>query len=422
MKNRKSFLVCCVLLALIIATSALFGCTPTTPADTTPSTPADTTPSTPSDEVKTLRIGALFSMTGMFSVREIPDYNETIIMADMINEDGGITVQGQKYNIEIVVEDCKTTMDGVTAAATKLIFDDGIKFTLGPTAFFSAAAGPICDPNEVLRCVTWCVHTPGEIDSSTPYAFLASNASIIHSTALVNFMKENYPDVKKVALATVEDGAQGFVGPLATDLLERNGIEVVGDMIIWPNEMQDMSPVVAKVNAITDADALFVQNGLGPHFGGIVKGLYETGNNIPVFGSLPTLLNEVVSIAGEEASQNVVTVAYSLDAPGLPPVAKELIERTYAEYGDDYPLLLTGADSLYVLCQMIEKADSLDPTVVKQTWESTDTIDTIFGEACISGDETFGLHHHVVPAPQGIQYMDENGNIKGILVNVGCIP
>ena len=125
MKNRKTFLVCCVLLVLIITTSVLFGCTSSTPA-TTPSTPS-TTPSTPSGEAKTLQIGALLSVTGFFSSREVPDYNELLILVDMINADGGITINGQKYNIEIVLEDCKSTMDGVTAAANKLVFDKNIK-------------------------------------------------------------------------------------------------------------------------------------------------------------------------------------------------------------------------------------------------------------------------------------------------------
>jgi ABC-type branched-subunit amino acid transport system substrate-binding protein len=416
MKSKKSILVFSIVLILVLATSLIIGCK--APETTPPPSGGEQ----PTAEVKTLPIGALFSVTGFFSVREVPDYNQTLIMADYINENGGITVKGQKYNVEIVLEDCKTSMDGVTAAANKLVFDKGIKFTLGPTAFFAAAAGPVCDPNKVLRCITWCVHTPGELDSSTPYAFLASNASAIYSTALVNYVREHFPNVKKVAVVTVDDGAIPYVIPIAEDLLNRNGIQIVGDVISYPNEMQDMSPIVAKVNAIKDADAMYMQNGLGPHFGGIVKGLYETGNHMPIFGALPTLLNEVVAIAGKEASQNVITTAYTPTDPALPAVAQEIIKRTFAKYGNDYPLLLTGADSLWVLKEMIEKADSLDPEVVKATWESSDKAQTIFGEACVCGDKTFGIHHHVVAAPQGLQFMDKDGNIMGALVDVGCIP
>jgi branched-chain amino acid transport system substrate-binding protein len=418
MKNRKSFVVCCFLLVLIMATTIILGCTPQSGSI---EKPVDNTSSSTEAE-NILKIGALFSITGTFSVREVPDYNQTVIMAEIINENGGVTVDGKQYKIEIVEEDCKTTMDGVTAAATKLVYDEGIKFIIGPTAFFAAAASPICDSNKVLRCITWGVHTPGELDETTPYSFLASNASVIEATGFVEFIKEYYPDVKKVALVTVDDGGVPYVVPLTQEVLNRNGIEVVGDVIAYPNDMQDMSPVVAKINALKEADAVFQQNGLGPNFGGIVKGLREVGFNKPIFGSLPTLLNEVIAIAGKDAVKDVVTNAVTPTDPNLPDIAKEVISRTYAEYGEDYPLLLTGADSLWVLTQAIEKANSLDPEKVKAAWEASDTLDTIFGPACVSGDETFGQPHHVVPPPQGMQYLDEDGNIAGFLINVGCIP
>jgi branched-chain amino acid transport system substrate-binding protein len=416
MKNRKSFLVCCIVLILVLATSFILGCKP---ADTTPTTPVG--PTTPG-EVKTLEIGALFSVTGMFSVREIPDYNEAEICADIINENGGITVNGQKYNVELVLEDCKTTMDGVTAAANRLVYDKGIKFTLGPTAFFAAAAGPVCDPNEVLRVITWSVHTPGELDSTTPYAFLASNASILHGTAGVLYLKENYPDVKKVALVTVDDGAVPYIVPLITKVLNNNGIEVVGDVISYPNEMQDFSPIVAKLNSNTEADAIFMQNGLGPQFGAIVKGLRELGNTKPYVGSNPTLMSEVIAIAGADACVDVFSTAYSPDEPKLTPTCKEIIKRAQAKYGADYPLLLTGANCLWVLAEVIEGAQSLDPKVVKEYWESLETVDTLFGPACVCGDETFGIANHVVASPQGIQIIKDGVPTSGGLIDVGCIP
>ena len=116
------------------------------------------------------------------------------------------------------------------------------------------------------------------------------------------------------------------------------------------------------------------------------------------------------------------TTAYTPDDPQLPAIAKEIIKRTYDKYGTDYPLLLTGANSLWVLKQVIEKAQSLDTTVVKKKWGSLDTVDTIFGPACVCGDETFGIKHHVVASPQGIQLLREDGTLYSELVDVGCIP
>ena len=189
MKSKKAIVIFSVILIMVLVVSIIGGCS--TPTQTT--TPS--TPSTPTEGAKTLQIGALLSMTGFFSVREIPDYNELLICVDIINENGGITVNGQKYNIEIVVEDCKSTMDGVTAAATKLVLDRNIRLIVGPTAFFAAASSPVCDPNKALRSLSWCTNSPGEVDETTPYAFLGCNASIAEAMAGSKFLKQAYPDV-----------------------------------------------------------------------------------------------------------------------------------------------------------------------------------------------------------------------------------
>lgn len=373
-------------------------------------------------DVKTLRIGMLLSVTGFFTVREVPDMNQTKFAADMINEQGGITVKGEKYRVELIVEDCKSAMDGVTAAANRLVYDKKVKFIIGPTAFFAAAAGPVCDPNKVLRVITWCVNTPGEVDGSTPYAFLGGNGSVLTSTAATKYLKQTYPNVKKVAIVTPDDGAVPYVIPIAKKLLAAQGISVVGDIIPYPVIMQDYSPIVAKLNAIKEADAIFMQNGLVPHMGAIVKGLREAGNYKPYAASLPARIGQVMTIAGEEAMKDIFTIAYTPNDPNMPPVAKEIINRTVAEFGAGYQLEMSGPNCLWILKGVIEAAQSLDPTVVKEKWESMDQIETIFGPAKICGDKTFGIKHHVVASPQPIQILKDGVESCAGWVDLGVIP
>lgn len=373
-------------------------------------------------EENTLRIGMPLSVTGFFSVREVPDMNQTKFAADMINEQGGITVRGKKYRVELILEDCKSTMDGVTASLNKLVYDKKIKFIIGPTAFFAAAAGPVCDPNKVLRVITWCVNTPAEVDSSTPYAFLGGNGSVLTSVAATKFLKKKFPNVKKVAIVTPDDGAVPYVTPIAKKLLAAQGISVVGDVIAYPNEMQDFSPIAAKLNAIKEADAIFMQNGLVPHMGGIIKGLRELGNHKPYAGSLPARIGQVTTIAGTNAMKDVFSIAYTPNDPDMPPVAKEIIKRVVDKYGPGYQLEMSGPNCLWILKEVIEAAQSLDPTVVKRKWESMDEVDTIFGPAKICGDETFGIKHHVVASPQPIQMLKDGGEVSAGWIDLGVIP
>ena len=100
MKLKKSTLLCSILVIMLLSTTPLYA--------------------KRAGGEDTLLIGGLFSVTGFFSVREIPDFNQIKICADIINERGGVNIKGKKYKIELVLEDCKTSMDGTTSAANRL--------------------------------------------------------------------------------------------------------------------------------------------------------------------------------------------------------------------------------------------------------------------------------------------------------------
>jgi branched-chain amino acid transport system substrate-binding protein len=259
------------------------------------------------------------------------------------------------------------------------------------------------------------------VDASTPYAFLAGNGSVLTTSAAAKFLKEAYPDVKKVAIVTPDDGAPPFVIPIAKNLLAAQGISVVGDPVIYPNEMQDFSAIVAKLNAIEEADAIFMQNGLVPAMGAIVKGLRESGNYKPYAGSLPARIGQVMTIAGEEAMKDVFSIAYTPGDPNMPPIAKEIVDRTTAKYGADYQLEMSAPNCLWVIKDGIEAAQSLDPTVVKGKLEKMNEVQTIFGPAKMCGEQSFGIKH-VVASPQPIQILKDGVETPAGWVNIGVIP
>jgi len=372
-------------------------------------------------EEKTLRVGMILGITGFFSVREVPDMNQGQACADMINEQGGITVNGDKYMVELVVADTKSTFDGVTAAANKLVYDEGIDLIIGPTAFFAPAAGAVCDPEKVLRMNTWVVNTPGEMDASTPYSFMAGNGSLLTTSAAAKYLKTNYPNVKTVVIVTPDDGAPPYVIPIATEILAAEGISVVGDPVIYPNETQDFSAYVAKLNAVKEADAIFMQNGLVFQMGPLVKGLRESGNYKPYAGSLPARISQVMTIAGEAAMQDVFSIALTPGDPNMPPIAKKIISRVTAEYGADYQLEMTVPNCLWVLKEGIEAAQSLDPTVIRDTLESMDEVETIWGSAKICGEQTLGIKH-VIASPQTVQILKDGVETSAGWIDLGFIP
>lgn len=402
--KKKSLLICSLGLVILLVALSVIGC-----------------PGTQPGEEKTLRVGLILGITGFFSVREVPDLNQGIVCKDMINEQGGITVNGDNYTVEFVVADTKSTFDGVTAAANKLVYDEGIDIIIGPTAFFAPAAGAVCDPEQVLRLNTWVVNTPGEVDETTPYSFFAGNGSLLTTAAAAKYLSANYPEVKTVSIVTPDDGAPPYVIPIATDILAAEGISVVGDPVIYPNETQDFSTYVAKLNAIEEADAIFMQNGLVFQMGPLVKGLRESGNYKPYAGSLPARISQVMTIAGEEAMQDVFSIALTPGDPGMDPIASEIIDRVIAEHGADYQLEMTVPNCLWILKEAIEAAQSTDPMTIKDQLESMDEIETIWGTAKICGEQTLGIKH-VIASPQAVQVLENGVETSAGWIDLGYIP
>ena len=370
-------------------------------------------------KAKTLKIGYLLCLSGWFSMYDSVEARYLKAFAQMINEWGGLTIQGEKYNIELVGEDGKSSLDGNTAAATKLVFDHKVKFVIGPSAFFGPGSSPVFEPNKVLHVSCYITNQPGELDASTPYGFLGYNSTIGTTIVAIKAMKKEYPGVKKVSIVSPDDGAIPYLIPKVKNLLKKNGITTVGNVVAFPNQMEDVSPIAAKVNAIKDVDAVFYVNGSTVDIANIAKALRALGNNKPIVGNGLYRGEDFISVCGEEAADNIITVGMTAYAKNNPPVFDKLFEKA----GKEYPIQYDTPNSLWVLAQVIEAANSIDPAVVKAKWESMDKVDTLFGPGIICGDEMYApLKHHAVSQPQQYTKLVKGKSVFGGWIDVGPIP
>ncbi|MGA2108813.1 MAG: ABC transporter substrate-binding protein [Syntrophorhabdales bacterium] len=349
------------------------------------------------DQAKTLRIGSLKALTGFDSFLDAPDSSDVKLLASMINEKGGITIKGQRYNIEIVDEDIKSTLEGTTAAATKLVFEKKVKFVTGPAGWFAPAASAVFNPNKVMYSIEWSTGQPSELG---PYGFLGGCGSINNAIIALNAAKKEFPNVKKLAIMTADDGSAPYLTAAVKKLLPRYGFAMVGDVVAYSNELQDMSPIAAKLNGMKDADAIFSMATAPPHFANALKGLRELGNTKPWIACTIIEPKDLITIAGKMGATNVTTMANEPGAPGNPPLYEEIYKRRTGAR-QIYPVL--GPSSLYALINVIKAADSIDPDAVKAQWEKMSTIETVFGKGMNGGDETYGIKHHVLAVPSSYQ-------------------
>ena len=370
---------------------------------------------------KTFKIGYVLCANGWFRVMDGVEEKNLKIVEKMLNERGGITVQGQKYNIELVGEDGNSTLDGVTAAATKLVYDHKIKFVVGPQGFFTTASGPVFEQNKVIHVSGFNTCQPGELDASTPYGFLGFNGSVGATIATLKVIKKEYPKARKIAFVTADDGSIPYLMPRVKKLLPQFGFAMSGDTIAFPNEMEDFSPIAAKVNALKDADAVFVLNGSPVAVGLIAKNLRSLGNNTPIVHSGVPSCQTIMDISGKEAANDIISMSITPHAKGNPPLLDEIYDRSKStEPNPNFYALVPN--SLWILTRVIQAANSFDPDVVKAKWETMDKVECLYGTCTFGGDATYGLKHHAVGHPQAYQKLVKGKVVYGGWIDVGRIP
>jgi branched-chain amino acid transport system substrate-binding protein len=362
------------------------------PTDTT-AAPTDTT-AAPTDTtaaaMETLRIGAILSLTDWYSVVDAADKVDLEYVAQMINDDGGIKVQGKNYKIELVIEDGKSSLDGNTAAATKLVLDEKLQFVVGPGAFFNLATTPIFEQNKVLHVANYNGLNPAEMNENTPYAFLGLDPITQHSTTL-KALQEYYPDIKTVTLAS-EDATFPSFEPHLLAAAERAGLTLAGDPVLFATNAEDYNPTASAIMA-QNPDAVWLAIGIDPSFYGIIKGLRTLGYEGPI--GFPIDAPSAVAALGESATGLVGVLSKQLEDPYMAAPMKRLLEM-----GDPTRHVFGLApNALYLLKHAIEAADSLDPAEVAKKWETLTSLPTLYGDGFPSGNELYGLTNHAWANP-----------------------
>ncbi|MFZ1914410.1 MAG: ABC transporter substrate-binding protein [Dehalococcoidales bacterium] len=383
-----------ILLASFLVFMSLAGCTKT--ATTTAATTTTTTTTTV-QPIKTYTVGLLAELTGFLGSYNTATVNEAQIAVDMVNENGGVIVGGQNYNLKLVVEDGQSTLDGTTAAANKLIFNDNVKIIIGPDAYFNSAVSGLCEQNKILHIAGYCTMQPGEMDATTTYTFLGQAASINYFTGALAYLKANYPNVKTVALAMPDDGSIPYFGAAVQKMVQAAGYTVAGSIIGYNNSAVDFSPYAAKIIA-TGADAVICCSGIALPNGSILKDVRDAGSNMLFVICNSTIPTDNIKVAGTTESTNVVdcSAAY-IGCPNPSAILTEMIQRYQLLVGNSNAPLVTleYANPIWELGQVLNQANSFDPAVLKNTFSNMTSIQTLYGPGTISGLKTFGINQAV---------------------------
>src|SRR5271157_1647933 len=79
---------------------------------------------------KVVLLGQTEPLSGPSATMGIPNKRMVELVVDKINKAGGFKVNGEPYKFKVICEDNKGTTEGGVAAATKLVYQDGVKLMI----------------------------------------------------------------------------------------------------------------------------------------------------------------------------------------------------------------------------------------------------------------------------------------------------
>ena len=344
-------------------------------------------------QAKTLKIGLITSVTGPMAPAFKPMYDAVKPTEDLMNQRGGVTVGGQKYNIKMIAEDDQSSPPGSIAAINRLI-QDGVKFVIPPMFMVTdLALIPTAEEAKILRMKAFGMG-PEEVNAKIRYGFYA-DSSLYNIEPCFDYLVKTYPKAKKIAIIMPDDPGANTALDLNEKAAQKRGLQLVFTEKFKIGS-EDFYPILTKALE-QKPDAINMVVSIVPWAAGIINQSRELGFTGPIYA--PCLfgdINLVNSMLNKKYAYDLFHGGPDVLSDKMLPIVKDhrkLVEKANQPYIMDSML---GIDALYPLLQCIEKAESLDPDKIVATIEKMKSIDTIWGKGRWGGQEIFGVNHVII--------------------------
>ncbi|MEN6317151.1 MAG: ABC transporter substrate-binding protein [Syntrophaceae bacterium] len=314
-----------------------------------------------SEKSNTVRIGLNAEMTG-----DMPAVGESCKKAaemaiKEINDAGGIDVAGQKYKVDLFVEDNAGKADQSASAAQKLITQQKVHAIVGPNATrYALPASEIAESSKVVLISPWSTNPKTTLDAKTnapkKYVFRACFIDPFQGRVVAKFALDNLKAKKAAVLYDVASEYNKGIAEIFKETFEQAGGKVVAFETYTTND-KDFSGQLTKIkNAVPDM--IFLPN----YYSEIplqIQQAKRLGIAVPFVGSDAWGSQELHKLCGNDCEGYYFSTHYAADA--ATPVATKFIEGFKAKYSalpDDVAALTY--DSFGLLFQALKTAKKLD--------------------------------------------------------------
>ena len=333
-RGKLSTLGFLVIILIVVVSMLTFGCKSTSSTSTT------------TTQAKTLKIGYedwTSFPPGMFWAKELQ------LMTDLINQQGGLTVGGDKYNIDLITYDSNNTQTTAMAAINKLVYQDQVKFILTGTGGSVESALSITEPNKVL--VSCMAMGPTVLDSKYNYVFMTG----VGNCGTVIFSKwflETYPDKNDIVIVMPDMQMGHILGAAQMAIMKSAGLNVRDEY--YPPDQTDLSSLGTKIKSENPGAVWIVQ--VPP-----IKAIRDAGYTGLVMSVQAYAIDDLLAQSTPEALEGYIGEAMPTEFdPALTTTAQDFKNAYIAKYGKWDNMDMLGTTIYQALITAIQKAGSVD--------------------------------------------------------------
>jgi branched-chain amino acid transport system substrate-binding protein len=333
----------------------------------------------------TIKIGLNAELTGGIPVVGESCKNAAELAVKEINDAGGLEVGGQKYMIELLVEDNEDKAESAAAAAQKLVTANVLAM-IGPNASRNAIpSSVVAESSKLVMISPWSTNPKTTIVEATgapkQFVFRAAFIDDFQGVVAAKFAMEQLKTTKPAVLYDVASEYNKGIAEVYKRTLEENGITVVSFETYTTGD-KDFSAQLTKIKD-AGADSLFLPN----YYSEVplqVQQARKVGFTGGILGSDSWGNLELISLCGADCEGLFFTTHYASDI--ATPKAQAFIkayEAAYSKTPDDVAALTY--DSFGMLFQAIQAAGKVDRQAVRDAVASITLYEGVTGNMQFKG-------------------------------------
>ncbi len=345
-----------------------------------------------------LKIGGIGELTGGGSAWGLAIQRGVELAIDEARARGGLKINGVSYLPELIMYDDSYTGQGGKTAMERLLFQDKVSFIVGPIGSPSVlgAVGALDEArtNSNVKAVALTDGASLQIlknQYNAQYNFLICNTNREYAPAVVRWLKQRSPNLKKVAIVAPNDAVGQTVVPALIDAYKKAGIEVWFEM--YERGTKEFTPLMTRMIA-AGVDAFDMDNNSPGDSGLLFKQARQAGFRGQIWQTGGPAVEEVINAAGKLADGFLSYDLFDFNSDQ----AKPLVAAYRAKYGSGIinafmPIFYNATKLLFAA---MEKANSLDPTAVRDALEGLNGTEAgLFGKVKWGGQEVYGNNHQL---------------------------